>query len=257
MAGVDRALAQPALVLLLCVLLSTAAIAADLAPPADPDLARLRQELPRTIPELDPANIRPSDVPGFYEIRVNGDYGYVGRDGRFLFAGDLIDLKHGERLTETRRRADRLAAIAPLQASAIVYAPAAPRRTITVFTDVGCGYCRALHRQMADINAQGIAVRYLFFPRSGPGSDSYDQARAVLCAADPRDALTRAMGGGKPGRASRNCGDPVGAQYRLAKQLRLQATPAIVLPDGELSYGFSGVDALLERLAPTSRTVTE
>ena len=52
----------------------------------------------------------------------------------------------------------------------IVFAPPNPKYTVTVFTDVECGYCRKLHSQIADYNQQGISVQYVAFPRMGLGS---------------------------------------------------------------------------------------
>ena len=43
----------------------------------------------------------------------------------------------------------------------IEFAPAPPqlaKYTVTVFTDIDCGYCRMLHQHVAEYNALGIAV---------------------------------------------------------------------------------------------------
>ena len=36
-----------------------------------------------------------------------------------------------------------------------------------IFTDVDCGYCRKLHKEVPALNKAGIEVRYLAFPRGG------------------------------------------------------------------------------------------
>src|SRR3546814_8207517 len=41
----------------------------------------------------------------------------------------------------------------------IVFAPPKPKYTVTVFTDVECGYCRKMHGEIAEYNRQGIAVQ--------------------------------------------------------------------------------------------------
>ena len=46
----------------------------------------------------------------------------------------------------------------------LVFSPKDPKYTITVFTDIDCGYCRRLHSQIAEYNRLGIRVRYLFYP---------------------------------------------------------------------------------------------
>ena len=78
----------------------------------------------------------------------------------------------------------------------LVFAPKEPAKyTITVFTDIDCGYCRRLHSQIAEYNRLGIRVRYMFFPRSGPDTESWHKAEAVWCASNRNDALTRAKNG--------------------------------------------------------------
>ena len=77
----------------------------------------------------------------------------------------------------------------------LVFSPKDPKYTVTVFTDIDCGYCRKLHSQIAEYNRLGIRVRYLFFPRTGPDTESWHKAEAVWCSKNRNDALTRAKNG--------------------------------------------------------------
>jgi thiol:disulfide interchange protein DsbC len=119
----------------------------------------------------------------------------------------------------------------------IVFAPQNPTSTVTVFTDVDCAYCRKLHRQIAAYNARGIKVRYMYLPRSGPGTESWTKAEQVACAKDRRAALTRAKLGetleNKPCQPN-----PVAQHYNIGKDFGVQGTPAIVLESGELIGGY-------------------
>ena len=45
--------------------------------------------------------------------------------------------------------------------------------------------------KIADYNRLGIKVRYLFYPRSGPDTESWAKAEQVWCASDRNDAFTR------------------------------------------------------------------
>ncbi len=58
----------------------------------------------------------------------------------------------------------------------LIFGPKNAAHTVTVFTDIDCGYCRKLHGEIAKYNDNGIRVRYLFFPRSGEGGESYKKA---------------------------------------------------------------------------------
>ena len=48
---------------------------------------------------------------------------------------------------------------------------------------------------MADYNKLGIRVRYMFFPRTGPDTESWAKAEAVWCATDRKAAFKRAKAG--------------------------------------------------------------
>ncbi len=201
---------------------------------------------------IDRSQIRPAPVSGWYEVQHGHDFAYVSTDGKYLMQGELVDIDTGERLTEERRRADRLAALKDLGAENMIeFAPTPPiavKYTVTVFTDLDCPYCRKLHSQIAQYNAKGIAVRYVFFPRHGIGSPTYYQAISVWCASNRQDALTRAkLGENTP---SRKCENPVDKEFNLAMELGISGTPGIILPDGTLyPGGYAPPDVLLEVLA--------
>ena len=118
--------------------------------------------------------------------------------------------------------------------------------TITVFTDIDCGYCRKMHSQIADYNRLGIRVRYLFYPRGGPGSDAWKTAEAVWCSADRRDALTRAKQGEEIKAGS--CSTPVAREYKLGQALGIRGTPGIFTHTGEYLPGYLPPQAMLAQL---------
>jgi thiol:disulfide interchange protein DsbC len=111
------------------------------------------------------------------------------------------------------------------------------KHTITIFTDVDCGYCRQFHREIAEVNALGIEVHYLFYPRTGRDSESWAKAEKVWCSADRNAALTRAkLGGSLP---DATCEDsPVAAHYDLGRRVGLRGTPAIYSSTGEHLGGY-------------------
>ena len=192
--------------------------------------------------------VRPSVVAGLYEVAHGGEVLYVTSDGRYAFSGDLYATDTGKNLTEKRRSETRLAALrAVSDDEAIIFSPKAPRYTVTVFTDVDCAYCRKLHSQIAEYNRLGVRVRYVFYPRSGPGTESWRKAEAVWCSANRQDALTRAKQGADVGQ--KLCQNtPVSRTYELGRELGIRGTPGIFTDRGEYLPGYFPPDQLLERL---------
>lgn len=220
------------------VFLLSLAVALPAASQTEP-AADSRAAVAAKFPGIGLDQINPSPVQGLYEVRVGSQVAYVSADGRYLLQGEIIDLNTDQNLTEGRRegvRRDVLRGVS--EAGMIVFAPAKPATTtITVFTDIDCGYCRKLHRQMADYNSRGIKVRYMYFPRSGPGTESWTKAEQVACAPDRPSAMTRAKLGevlkDKPCQPN-----PVAQHVQIGKDFGLQGTPAIVLDSGELIGGY-------------------
>lgn len=197
--------------------------------------------------------VRATPIPGVYEVQSGMNFGYVSGDGRYLIEGDLNDLTSGGRLTENRRRESRAAMMAGVaDDQTIEFLPVGtPKYMVTVFTDIDCGYCRKLHNEMAGYNKAGIGVRYVFFPRSGPDTESFAKAQRVWCAADRQGALTAAKAGEKLD-GDTSCNNPIQSHFELAAQLGLRGTPAILLPDGEMIPGYQPPAALAQILAEHS-----
>ena len=119
---------------------------------------------------------------------------------------------------------------------------------MTVFTDVDCSYCRKLHSEIAEYNRLGIRVRYVFYPRSGPGTESWRKAEAVWCSSDRQAALTLAKSG-KELPVNASCGPtPVARTYALGQELGMRGTPGIFTEHGDYFAGYYGPERLLQKL---------
>ena len=233
----------------LCVLSLSAAgaaraeEAAQAEAPTDP-----RKAIADMVPGLTEENVRPSPVDGLYEVDIGAQIVYVSADTRYLFKGDIIDLSNNESLTDRRRNSLRMSQLEGLsEDEMVVFDSDHAEHTITVFTDVDCTFCRKLHKEVPQLQELGIRVRYLSFPRHGPGSDSWKQAEAVWCSEDRQSALTRAKKGENI--EAEDCGStPVASQYELGSQLGVRGTPAIILESGELISGYLPANDLADYL---------
>jgi thiol:disulfide interchange protein DsbC len=180
-----------------------------------------------------------SPISGMYELARGTDIAYVSADGKYAIAGDLYELATDKNLTENARRAERTKLLASVpESQMVVFSPKDPKYTISVFTDVDCTYCRKLHSQIADYNRLGIKVRYLFFPRTGPDTESWEKAEAVWCAANRSEALTRAKRGEEMHKPKSCSSTPVAREYQLGEDVGVRGTPAIVQENGEMLPGY-------------------
>ena len=230
---------------------SKADVSALKAKPGTP-AARARDALQTLDPGMPIERIADAPMPGFQAAIIGGQVVYVSDDGKYLLQGTLYDIAGRRDLGEEAMKDLRVELMRDMPLSdRIVFAPKDPDYTVTVFTDVECGYCRKLHSEIAEINKQGIAVQYVAFPRMGLASEDYKQMVSVWCAADPKTALTDAKSD-RPVPA-RSCKSPVDMQYDIGQRAGLTGTPMVLADDGTQLGGYvppARLRELLDKLEP-------
>ncbi len=216
-----------------------------------------RIALAAKIPGARPEDLRATPVPGIFELTHGTDISYISADAGFVFAGDMYKVTNTAEfpnLSEVRRRELRLGLLAKVpESQMLVFGPDNATHTITVFTDIDCPWCRKLHSQIAEYNKLGMRVRYLFYPRTGPDTESWAKAETVWCASDRKAAFTRAKLGEKL--ALKACpGSPVAREYQLGRDIGITGTPGVVLESGELIPGYLSPPQLLAHLKEAAAT---
>ena len=233
-----RSLALAALASLLLPLSATAEQAGEPA---------VKAAIQSLVPGASIDSIAESTLPNFYEVVLSGQVVYVSRDGRYLIQGSVYDVPARMDLTENSRAKLRLEGLKEAGPDRrIVYAPQDTKYRLTVFTDIDCGYCRRMHQQMDEYNRLGIAIEYLFFPRAGVGSDSFDKAVSVWCSDDRAKALTDAKAGVVLDK--KQCRNPIEADYDLGNRIGVNGTPAVFTESGVQLGGYVPPEQLLQRL---------
>ena len=192
-------------------------------------------------------------LPGFREVIAGGQLLYISDDGRYLLQGSVIDLQQQEDVMQNSaalaQHRSQLIATIP-HSEKIVFAPPNATYTVSVFTDIECGYCRKLHGEIAELNRLGIAVEYLAFPRMGLGSQDHKDMISVWCAPDRKRALTDAKAGKSI--PSRDCKNPVTMEFDVGQRVGVSGTPAIFSAEGVQLGGYlppAAMRAKLDELA--------
>jgi thiol:disulfide interchange protein DsbC len=220
------------------------AAAAQLAVSADEQPepgAKLVAKLQALRPGIPIEAVKPTPVPGIYALELQGGTVFYGtEDGQYLFAGDMYELGDTDliNLAESTRMVKRKALMdAVALEDMLVFSPEGrAKAVVNVFTDVDCGYCQKLHLEVPELNAMGVEVRYLAYPRAGVGSPSYAKIVSAWCADDPNGALTKLKA--RQEIPPLTCANPVAAQFDLGRAIGVTGTPAIVTEDGRLLPGY-------------------
>jgi thiol:disulfide interchange protein DsbC len=203
-----------------------------------------------------------TQVPGqdLYEVELtSGEILYSTADGQYFVYGSLFKATQGELVNMTAKRSDekRLALMNKLDSKDMVVfkSKGDEKAVINVFTDVDCGYCRKLHREVPRLNELGVTVRYMAYPRAGIYADqgrtkftgSYKKLKSVWCDEDRPAAMNKAKATGFI-KENLNCDAPIEAQFALGAEFGVRGTPAIILEDGELLPGYMPADELAKKI---------
>ncbi|ALU46158.1 thioredoxin fold domain-containing protein [Pseudoalteromonas rubra] len=190
--------------------------------------------------------VEPSPLPGLLQVITDKAVFYYSEDGRYIFAGNLHQANPElTNLTQARFATERAKKIHALKDEFITFEAADPEFEVLVFFDTSCGYCRKLHREVAQLNALGITIHYAAWPRHGvynrhnrtQYTSSYYKLENVWCADDRHAALTATTRNVTVARTQ--CDNTIAAQFQLGVDIGVAATPAIYAMDGtEIQRGY-------------------
>lgn len=211
------------------------------------DHKQIEDNLKKNFPQLTIEEISASPISGMYQVIASGNVLYSTQDGRYIIAGDLIDLQNDQNnLSENARKSSRIKGLKGVEEDNMLIFPAKkPEYTITVFTDVDCGYCRKLHSDMSKLNDLGITVRYLAFPRAGESSATAEKMSKIWCAKNKQQAFNDASND-KAVEGSVCPDRSIARGYELGQAMGINGTPTLVFEDGTIFPGYLPPEKLLE-----------
>jgi len=193
-------------------------------------------------------SVKESEIHGFSQIGMKMQDQiiplYIDDSGRFLFSGNIIDLKQRKNLTEEHFR--QLNPIdleqIPLDDALTLGRSDAPQQTI-VFTDPDCPFCSKLHKVLLEAVSSNsdLAFHIIVTPLK---ESSYQKAKTILCN-QSLEQLEKAFSGTSLDVTECDSG-AVDNNIALARTLGIQVTPTLILPNGQFKPGYLHLDDLLK-----------
>ena len=192
-------------------------------------------------------------VEGVYQTRFGNKFAYLIEGGRYIFIGDLVDLKDGKNMTENSRRDLVVQELASFNEEKLIVFPAENEElaVLNVFTDTSCGYCQKLHTEVKYLQEAGISVHYFPYPRGGSRGPGYSDLRKVWCADDKLAAMSIAKGavdGSLTVSGDCDAANFVDEGYLLGNRIGVTGTPALYASDGTQFNGYVPYKQLIPQL---------
>ena len=191
-------------------------------------------------------SVTKAPVPGLYEVNVAGQIVYTDPTGRYIINGEVIDTKTNTNLTE-----ERLAELNKIKWSALPLARAIKwtkgdgSRTVAVFSDPNCGYCKKIEQTFQQMD--NITVYTFLYPVLSP--DSTTKAKQVWCATDRTKVWRDWMLNHVAITGNGSCKTPVDENLALGQSLNISGTPAVFFTDGTRIPGAADIATLERKLA--------
>jgi len=217
--------------------------------------AEVRQAFEARFPGSKVSSVSKTPLPGIYEVVADGNQiAYVDQKAEYLVLGEVIDLKNRRNLT--REKVDQLMTIRfdslPLQ-NAIKFVKGDGKRTLAVFSDVDCPFCKKLEPELAKLDNLTI---YMFpYPIASLHPDAGRKSKQIWCSKDRAKAWEDLMLRGKQPAKVADCKNPIDENVALGQKLGISGTPTLVFANGRRVPGYlqaDKIEALLKEAAKTN-----
>lgn len=201
--------------------------------------------------QVEPATA--TGVDGVYQTRFGNKFAYLIEGGRYVFIGDMVDLKMARNMTEMSRRDLIVQELAGFDQSKQIVFPADNEElaVLNVFTDTSCGYCQQLHKEVKYLQEAGISVHYFPYPRGGNRGPGYRNLKKVWCAEDKLTAMSIAKGvesGTLSSPEECDSAQSVDDGYLLGNRIGVTGTPALYTSGGAMFNGYVPYQQLIPQL---------
>jgi len=208
----------------------TTLAAALLAAPVQAQEATIRKNLAERVPQFQKIDeIRKTEMPGLYEVRIGADILYSDAEGNFLINGQLIDTRGKRNLTEERM--EKLLAIdfsaLPLK-DAFTIVRGNGKRKLAVFEDPNCGYCKRFERDLQKVD--NVTVHMFLYPILGP--DSVEKSKNIWCTKDKGRAWLDTMLREQAPAAASCDASALDRNLEFGKKHKISGTPTLIFADG-------------------------
>ncbi|MDV6344580.1 DsbC family protein [Nitrosomonas sp. Is37] len=213
------------------------------------DETQLKKTIQTHFPGTEIESLRKTPYMGLYEVVIGGEILYTDEKAEYFFVGHVVDAKTRVSLTSERmqqlRDARRIAIdTLPLELG-IKAVKGDGKRTLVVYSDPHCPYCKKLEAELAKV--KDITIYTLLYPIL---KNSMQTATAIWCSVDRLKAWDDFMLRGIVP-AGKDCETPLNTLLQSGQKNQITGTPTLIFADGSVVSGMIPAEEIEKRLNDT------
>jgi thiol:disulfide interchange protein DsbC len=210
------------------------------------DDAELKKSIQAHFPDSEIETLTLTPFEGLYEVVIGGEIFYTDKEAKYFFMGHVVDTKTRVSLTSERMQQIRDARRIEIDTLPLEHAIKAVKgngkRTLIVYSDPNCPYCKRLEEELVDVT--DVTIHTLLYPIL---KGSIATATAIWCASDRLkawdDFMLRSV---KP--TGSDCETPLTKLLQSGQQNRVTGTPTLIFADGSIVSGMIPLAEIEKRL---------
>lgn len=179
--------------------------------------------------------VHPTPWPGVFEVVMGSNLAYVDASGQYFLFGHLYDMKTQRDLSAERRESLNRIDFSTLPLTdALKEVRGRGARTLAIFSDPDCPYCRKLEAELKDLT--DITIYTFLYPLASLHPQARAKAIGVWCAKNRIDAWRQLMLHAVDPMAL-ECDHPIDRNIALGERLGITGTPTLIAADGRMLPG--------------------
>ena len=190
-------------------------------------LEKVREEAAKKFVGRAIISVRVTPIKGIFEVLLSPrQIVYTDSTASYVLVGQLFDVTKEVSLTETRlAELNRMGFSSLPMNHAIKTVRGNGSRSLVVFSDPDCPYCKRLERDMLS-KLDNVTIYTFLFPLDHH-PDAARKANVIWCAHDKSKAWQDWMQGDKLPTTQNACSAPLDANLALGQKLGVRATPTL------------------------------
>lgn len=218
----------------------------------DPEmLLKLKQLYPNTTFR----QVTKTDFNGLYEVVMGQNVAYVESSGRYWLFGHLFDMQTQQDLTAAKVEETNRIDMASLDLKdAIKQVKGNGKRTLIVFSDPDCPYCRQLEATLEGLS--DVTIYTFLYPIDGLHPNAREKSANVWCSSNRQEAWRGLMRKGGEIKSTASCATPLDRIAQFAEKNKITGTPTMLSMDGRKLPGAAPL-AQINRFLDTPEAVAK